>query len=92
MNERIRKLFEENCYPNFGLYEGLQRKPNGEYLNDVLEDHWQTFQEGFELAVKECAYLINHHQRTTGYTTHAKILCDEFGIEFKEEDYFGDKE
>jgi hypothetical protein len=42
-----------------------------------------------ELIVKECAYLVNHQQRTTGYTTHAKMLCNEFDIEFKEEDFFG---
>ena len=42
-----------------------------------------------ELIVKECAYLVNHQQRTTGYTAHAKMLCEEFGIEFKEEDFFG---
>ena len=45
-----------------------------------------------ELLVKECAYLVNHQQRTTGYTTHAKMLCEEFGIEFKDEDYYDKKE
>jgi hypothetical protein len=34
----------------------LRRKPNGEYVSDSLEDHWQTFQEGWEEAVK---YLKN---------------------------------
>lgn len=42
-----------------------------------------------ELLVKECAYLVNHQQRTTGYTTHAQMLCKEFGIEYKDEDYYG---
>lgn len=42
-----------------------------------------------ELLVKECAYLVNDQQRTTGYTTHVQMLCREFGIEFKEEDYWG---
>ena len=45
-----------------------------------------------ELIVKKCAYLVNHQQRTTGYTTHARMLCEEFGIEFKDEDYFGVEE
>jgi hypothetical protein len=44
-----------------------------------------------ELLVKKCAYLVNDQQRTTGYTTHAQMLCREFDIEFKEEDYFGDQ-
>lgn len=43
-----------------------------------------------ELVVKECAYLVNHQQRTTGYTTHVRMLCDQFGIEYVEEDYYGD--
>ena len=45
-----------------------------------------------ELIVKKCAYLVNHQQRTTGYTAHAKMLCEEFEIEFKEEDFFGVEE
>ena len=43
-----------------------------------------------ELLVKECAYLVNDQQRTTGYTTHAQMLCREFGIEYRAEDYYGD--
>lgn len=43
-----------------------------------------------ELLVKECAYLVNDQQRTTGYTTHAQMLCREFGIEYCDEDYYGD--
>ena len=42
-----------------------------------------------ELIVKECAYLVNDQQRTTGYTTHAQMLCREFGIEYRDEDYYG---
>ena len=55
MNERIRELFENEVYPSFpGLAHGLRRKDNGEYVSDALEDHWQTFQEGIEIAVREC--------------------------------------
>jgi len=54
MNERIRQLFETHVYPNFGDKHNLNKKYNGEYVSDVLEDHWQTFQEGVELAAKEC--------------------------------------
>lgn len=43
-----------------------------------------------ELLIKECAYKVNDYQRTTGYTDYAKMLCREFGVEFKEEDYFGE--
>ena len=52
--EAMRQAFEEVCYPSFGVTSGysLQRKPNGEYVSDSLEDHWQTFQEGWEEAVK----------------------------------------
>jgi hypothetical protein len=45
-----------------------------------------------ELLVKKCAYLVNDYQRTTGYTDYAKMLCREFNIPFKDEDYFGPKE
>jgi hypothetical protein len=31
---------------------GLRRKPDGEYMSDLLEDHWNTFQEGWEEAIK----------------------------------------
>ena len=49
----IRKAFEEEVYPSFGgMSHGLRRKPSGEYISDTLEDHWQTFQEGWELATK----------------------------------------
>lgn len=56
----IRQAFEEVCYPNFGVTSGynLKRKSNGEYISDSLEDHWQTFQEGWEEAVK---YLQKKH-------------------------------
>jgi hypothetical protein len=54
MTQRIRVLFETHVYPNFAEYQhGLRRKFNGAYESDTLEDHWQTFQEGFEIAVKQ---------------------------------------
>lgn len=42
-----------------------------------------------ELLIKRCAYLVNDQQRTTGYTNHVEMLCKEFDIEFKPEDYWG---
>lgn len=55
MSNPIREAFERVCYPSFpGVASGLRRKPSGEYISDALEDHWQTFQEGWEEAVKAC--------------------------------------
>jgi hypothetical protein len=60
---------------------------------DKMDDYAHRAIEKFaELIVKKCAYLVNHQQRTTGYTAHAKMLCEEFEIEFKEEDFFGVEE
>jgi hypothetical protein len=51
MND-IRKEFERNCVPNFlETKDGLRQDQHGQYLNPVLEDHWQTFQEGWEAAI-----------------------------------------
>jgi hypothetical protein len=65
MNNHIRELFETHTYPNFAEYHGLRRESNGEYSSVLLEDHWQTFQEGFEIAVKRtleefCIQLQKH--------------------------------
>lgn len=59
MTERIRQLFEDIVYPSFASRYNLNRKSNGEYAADVLEDHWQTFQEGFESAIVECVDIIS---------------------------------
>jgi hypothetical protein len=62
MTNPIRKAFEEVTYPTLqlaGTYTayGLRRKlDTGEYVSDLLEDHWNTFQEGWEEAIK---YLQN---------------------------------
>lgn len=52
--EIVRNAFEKVCYPNFGVTSGhsLRRNANGEYVSDSLEDHWQTFQEGWECAIE----------------------------------------
>lgn len=55
----MRELFEAQVYPSFGnIAHGLRRKDNGEYVSGSLEDHWQTFQEGFELAYVECVKVL----------------------------------
>jgi hypothetical protein len=58
MTDPIRKAFEKITYPTLSfvgtdLHSGLARKlDTGEYVSDALEDHWQTFQEGWEEAIK----------------------------------------
>lgn len=48
-NEQARRnRFEEEVVPSFpSNSHGLRRKPNGEYVSGALEDHWQTYQEGW---------------------------------------------
>jgi hypothetical protein len=48
----IRKSFEEITVRNFDKdpYD-LTRNEKDEYINPILEDHWQTFQEGWECAI-----------------------------------------
>jgi hypothetical protein len=49
----IRKAFEEVTYLSLrATGHGLRRNLKGEYVSDALEDHWQTFQEGWEEAIK----------------------------------------
>ena len=53
----MRRAFESVTYLTLNIAGsntgyGLRRKSNGEYFSDLLEDHWQTFQEGWEEAVK----------------------------------------
>ena len=43
MNQLIREAFEIYSLPNFR---------DDESYDDTIEDHWQTFQEGWEAAVK----------------------------------------
>jgi len=54
MSDPIRQAFEIVCFPNFGVVSGynLQRNRKGEYVDGTVEDHWQTFQEGWEEAIK----------------------------------------
>jgi hypothetical protein len=78
MNERIRELFETRVYPSFpGIAVGLRCKPNGEYLSDALEDHWQTFQEGVEIATKECCQKLEDY----GMVEVAMEIKEHFGVE-----------
>jgi len=49
----IREAFENVVFLNFvsGAY-GLRRNYDGTYKSEQLEDHWITFQEGWEQAMK----------------------------------------
>lgn len=58
--QEMRKWFEEVSCPSFGHELVFTRKQTGEYFNPVLEDHWQTFQEGWESAIKHL------HSKNTG--------------------------
>ncbi len=62
MIDPMREAFETITYSTLNIAgsctgHGLRRKLNGEYVSDLLEDHWNTFQEGWEEAVK---YLQNN--------------------------------
>ena len=65
MQTKMREAFEQTTAQEFGIpnfsaegsydYETGKkvwlRKSNGEYVSPELEDHWQTFQEGWEAAI-----------------------------------------
>lgn len=60
INKTIRQLFEQKVYPSFpGIQHGLRQKQTGEYVSDTLEDHWQTFQEGFEMGMLHVEKMID---------------------------------
>jgi len=67
MNDIIREKFEDITLRSFAGDDGCvydyqnekriwSRKPNGEYVSGNVEDHWQTFQEGWLAAIE---YLTN---------------------------------
>ena len=58
MIDTVRLAFEQKVYPSFRTGHGLRRKPTGKYVSDTLEDHWQTYQEGWAHAID---YLKNKH-------------------------------
>ena len=48
----VREAFERVSAPSFGHELTFPKNTKGEYVDPVLEDHWQTFQEGWELAIE----------------------------------------
>lgn len=69
--EDMRKSFEQVTAPSFGHEFSYPRKSNGEYINPTLEDHWQTFQEGWEAC--EAQLSIRRTPKATKNVCHNKI-------------------
>ena len=87
-------------FPEFDrAYDGILLPDDADVFNRIAAQTrfniynspiWRVQGRKFtEAIIKECAYLVNDYQRSTGYTDYAKMLCDKFGIEFREEDYRG---
>ena len=82
MNRVIREKFETATLPAFGIQDGSPVNEKGEYKSPI-EDHWQTFQEGWEEAVKECLRFFNEE-----YERDFNLLWrDDLGKKLKE--HFG---
>lgn len=64
------------------------RVPEGLAVEQWIEYYNEEFAK---LVAHECAYLVNDYQRKTGYTDHARMLCNKFNIEYKEQDFWGDR-
>jgi len=58
MKDIMREAFERDCFPNFVNISTLERNSKGEYVSSTLEDHWQTFMEGWDAAIE---HLKNKH-------------------------------
>ena len=89
MNERIRELFEKHTVPNFSVSDNIVLTMNkrGEYINPVLEDHWQTFQEAAELIVRKCVRQVDKSNYNSGDEWDKAMECaannirEHFGVE-----------
>lgn len=52
MNDPMREAFEETTLPQFpGHFDRGTKYPDDTYIDRSIEDHWQTFQEGWEAAI-----------------------------------------
>lgn len=69
MNPQILELFEEITVPSFD-----STSPR---FSANRADHWETFQEGFEAAVKECAKMVDK----TGDSVLALRILKHFGVD-----------
>lgn len=73
MNDPMREAFENITYTTLSIAgshtgHGLRRKENGEYVSDLLEDHWNTFQEGWEAALEAMKKRTN--------SQHSDVVSD----------------
>jgi len=59
----MRQAFEQVSAPNFQDPNGTARDMSGQYVSDVLKDHWETFQEAWE----ECTNFLKN-RRSDDYT------------------------
>lgn len=54
----IKEMFEKYTLPSFCIDGGgevdTSHLDNGRYLDPVIEDHWQTFQEAVDATVSVC--------------------------------------
>lgn len=66
MNDPIREAFERITAPAFGREFEYRKKGNGEYANGALEDHWQTFQEGWEAAIESTVKVLDALDKVNG--------------------------
>lgn len=68
MNDPIREAFERITAPAFVFDPNTRpaRKPNGEYIKTLLEDHWQTFQEGWEAAIESTVKVLDALDKVNG--------------------------
>lgn len=72
MKDVIREAFERDTVPNFFAGEHMlevakQRFSSGLYMDNAIEDHWNTFQEGWEAAVN-----FLKKKQNTSYTDIAR--------------------
>ena len=72
----MRHAFETITYSSLNIAgsptaHGLRRKPNGEYVSDALEDHWNTFQEGWEEAIK---FIVDGNNNW--YVRYSDVISD----------------
>lgn len=76
MNKLVKERFEAVTLPAFGIQDGSPVNEKGEYKSPI-EDHWQTFQEGWEACLDECcSILLEMHDHAKGnhnFYLHASL-------------------
>lgn len=76
----VREHFERITAPSFCLDEDYTILPNGEYKSPVIEDHWQTFQEGWE----SCVNFLKNKKVSDFSDSYSDLISDGgYDIRFK---------